>query len=191
MDADAPGISRYPLMKTGWLSSDTATLHFDNVRVPAAQLIGEENSGFGLLSRNFNDERLGLAASSIAFARLAYEHALEWSRMRVTFGKPLFEHQVIRHKLVDMFQRVTASQALLELTAWRMDQGETPVADLCALKNQATQTLAFCASEGVQILGGAGFLRGNVVERIYREVKVNAIGGGSEEMMKELAAKHL
>ncbi len=69
--------------------------------------------------------------------------------MRVTFGKTLFEHQVIRHKLVDMFQRVTASQAFLELTAWRMDQGETPVADLCALKNQATQTLAFCASEGV------------------------------------------
>lgn len=191
VDADSPGLSRYPLMKTGWLSSDTATLHFDHVRVPAAHLIGEENAGFALLSRNFNDERLGLAASSIAFARLAYEHALDWARMRVTFGKPLFEHQVIRHKLVDMFQRVAASQALLELTAWRMDQGETPVAELCALKNQATQTLAFCASEGVQILGGAGFLRGNVLERIYREVKVNAIGGGSEEMMKELAARHL
>lgn len=180
-----------PVDEDGLASSDTATLRFDNVRVPAAHLIGEENAGFPLLSRNFNDERLGLAASSIAFARLAYEHALERARTRITFGKPLFEHQVIRHKLVDMFQRVTASQALLELTAWRMDQGEMPVAELCALKNQATQALAFCASEGVQIFGGAGFLRGNVLERIYREVKVNAIGGGGEEIMKELAAKHL
>lgn len=191
IDGDSPGLSRYPLKKTGWLSSDTATLHFDEVRVPISNVIGEENDGFSVLASNFNEERLGLAASSIAFARLAYEHALEWARMRAAFGKPIFEHQVIRHKLVDMFQRVEASQAMLELTAWRMEQGEDVVAQLCALKNQATQTLAYCASEAVQILGGAGFLRGNAVERIYREVKVNAIGGGTEEIMKELAARHL
>lgn len=191
IDGDAPGISRFPLRKTGWLASDTATIHFDDVRVPVGNLIGEENRGFEVLARNFNEERLGLAASSIAFARLAYEHALDWARMRVTFGKPLFAHQVIRHKFVDMFQRISASQAMLEMAAWRMEQDEEIVAELCALKNQATQTLAFCASEAVQILGGAGFLRGNVVERVYREVKVNAIGGGSEEMMKELAARHL
>jgi acyl-CoA dehydrogenase len=174
-------------------------LHFDAVRVPASLLVGPENGGFPLLAANFNEERLGLAASAIAFARLAYEQALDWARLRQTFGKPLFGHQVIRHKLVDMLQAVTASQALLELTAWRMDQttgpgtdhGEVPVAELCMLKNQATQTLAHCASEAVQILGGAGYLRGHAVERIYREVKVNAIGGGSEEMMKELAARHL
>jgi acyl-CoA dehydrogenase len=72
-----------------------------------------------------------------------------------------------------------------------MDQGEDVVADLCMLKNQATQTFAFCASEAVQIFGGAGYLRGAVVERLYREVKVNAIGGGTEEIMKELAAKQI
>jgi acyl-CoA dehydrogenase len=166
-------------------------LHFDDVRVPAANLIGEENAGFAALARNFNEERLGMAASSIAFARLAYEEALAWAQMRVAFGKPIFQHQVIRHKLVDMYQRVEASQALLELTAWRMEQGADAVADLCVLKNQATQALAHCASEAVQILGGAGYVRGNAVERIYREVKVNAIGGGSEEIMKELAARHL
>lgn len=191
IEGDTPGISRYPLSKTGWLSSDTATLYFDEVKVPAQNLIGEESKGFGQLAGNFNEERLGLAASSIAFAELAYTHALEWARMRTAFGKPIFEHQVIRHKLVDMFQRITASRSMLELTAWRMENGEPSIAELCALKNQATQTLAFCASEGVQILGGAGFLRGNVVERIYREVKVNAIGGGTEEIMKELAARHL
>jgi acyl-CoA dehydrogenase len=111
--------------------------------------------------------------------------------MRQAFGKSLIQHQVIRHKLVDMAQRVAASQAFLELSAWRMDHGEDLVADLCMLKNQATQTFAFCASEAVQIFGGAGYLRGSVVERLYREVKVNAIGGGTEEIMKELAAKQM
>ena len=191
IDGASLGITRHALKKTGWLASDTATLHFDAVRVPCSHLIGIENAGFAILAANFNEERLGLAASSIAFARLAYEQALEWARMRVAFGKPIFQHQVIRHKLVDMLQRVLASQALLEMTAWRMDQGQEAVRDLCMLKNQATQTLAYCASEAVQILGGAGYLRGHSVERIYREVKVNSIGGGSEEVMKELAARHL
>ena len=86
---------------------------------------------------------------------------------------------MIRHKLVDMAQKVAASQAMLEMLAWRLEQGESPVAEICMMKNQATQTMAFCASEAVQIFGGAGFMRGIKVERIYREVKVNAIGGGT------------
>lgn len=191
LDGDSPGLSRAPLKKTGWLSSDTATLYFDNVPVPATNLIGTENEGFRILARNFNDERLGLAASSIGFARLAYEEALAWAKARVAFGKPIVEHQVIRHKLVDMAQRVSTSQAYLEMTAWRMDQELDVIADLCMLKNQATQTLAFCASEAVQIFGGAGYLRGVTVERLFREIKVNAIGGGTEEIMKELTARQL
>jgi len=90
-----------------------------------------------------------------------------------------------------MLQAVSASQAYLEKTAWHMDRGDDVVADVCMLKNQATRTLAHCASEAVQILGGAGYLRGSNIERIYREVKVNAIGGGTEEIMKELAARQL
>jgi len=191
VDGNAEGLSRAPLKKTGWLSSDTATLYFDQVRVPLSNLIGAENRGFHALAQNFNDERLGMAASSIAFARLAYEEALAWAQIRVTFGKPLINHQVICHKLVDMLQAVSASQAYLEKTAWHMDRGDDVVADVCMLKNQATRTLAHCASEAVQILGGAGYLRGSNIERIYREVKVNAIGGGTEEIMKELAARQL
>ena len=109
----------------------------------------------------------------------------------MTFGKPIIEHQVIRHKLVDMAQRIEASQAMLELLTWRLEQGENPVAEICLLKNQATTTLAFCASEGVQIFGGAGFMRGVKVERIFREVKVNAIGAGTEEIMKDLASRQM
>jgi acyl-CoA dehydrogenase len=175
----------------GWLASDTATLYFDDCRIPAANLIGAENSGFSALTDSFNDERLGLAASSIGFARLAYEEAKVYANERVTFGKKLIQHQVIRHKLVDMAQRIEASQAYLELTAWKLDHGLNPIADVCMLKNQATQTLAHCASDAVQIFGGAGYLRGTTVERIYRDVKPNVIGGGSEEIMKELAGRHL
>jgi acyl-CoA dehydrogenase len=90
-----------------------------------------------------------------------------------------------------MRQRIAASQAFLELVAWQMDQNLNPVAHISLLKNQATQTLAFCAAEAVQIFGGSGFMRGVKVERIYREVKVYAIGGGAEEIMKELASRQL
>jgi len=191
VDGTTPGLSRTPLRKMGWWASDTATLRFEDCRVPADQLVGAEGIGFKGIIASFNDERLGLAASAIAFAEVCYEEAVKHANLRQTFGKPLSQHQVIRHKLVDMRQRIAASQAMLELTAWQMDQGLDPIAAICMLKNQATQTMAFCASEAVQIFGGAGFMRGVKVERIYREVKVYAIGGGSEEIMKELASRHL
>lgn len=191
VERDTPGFMRTPLKKMGWWASDTATLHFDDCRVPAENLIGPENAGFRGIMLNFNDERLGLSAGAIGFARVAYEDALDYARQRETFGKHLIRHQVIRHKLVDMAQRIEASQAMLERIAWALDQGENPIAELCMLKNQATQTMAFCASEAVQIFGGAGFMRGLRVERIYREVKVNAIGGGAEEIMKDLASRQL
>ncbi|PJI39573.1 acyl-CoA dehydrogenase family protein [Ferrovibrio sp.] len=191
IERDAPGFTRTPLKKMGWWASDTATLHFDDCRVPAENLIGPENRGFMGIMLNFNDERLGLSAGAIGFARVAYEDALDYAKQRETFGKPLIRHQVIRHKLVDMAQRIEASQAFLERIAWALDNGENPVAELCMLKNQATQTMAFCASEAVQIFGGAGFMRGLRVERIYREVKVNTIGGGAEEIMKDLASRQL
>jgi acyl-CoA dehydrogenase len=191
IERDTQGFTRAPLKKMGWWASDTATLHFDDARVPAANLIGPENGGFRVIMANFNDERLGLAYGANGFARVAFEEALAYARLRETFGKPLIQHQVIRHKLVDMAQRVAATQAMIELTAWRVDRGDHVVPELCMLKNQATQTLAFCASEAVQILGGAGFMRGSKVERIYREVKVNAIGGGAEEVMKDLAARQM
>jgi acyl-CoA dehydrogenase len=191
IEGDTPGLSRTKLKKMGWWASDTATLHFDNCRVPAENLIGEEGQGFKLIMHNFNSERMGMAASCTAYARVCLEEAIAYAKQRTTFGKPIAQHQVIRHKLVDMAQRVAASQAMLELLAWRLGQGESPVAEICMMKNQATQTMAFCASEAVQIFGGAGYMRGVKVERIYREVKVNAIGGGTEEIMKDLASRQM
>jgi acyl-CoA dehydrogenase len=191
IEGDTPGLSRTALKKMGWWASDTATLHFDGCRVPVGNLLGEEGAGFKLITHNFNGERLTMAAGCIAAARVCLDDATEYAKQRHTFGKPLAQHQVIRHKLVDMAQRVAASQAMLEMLAWRLDHGESPVAEICMLKNQATQTMAFCASEAVQIFGGAGYMRGIKVERIYREVKVNAIGGGSEEIMKDLASRQM
>lgn len=188
---DTPGLARTKLKKMGWWASDTATLHFDNCRVPAEYLLGEEGGGFPLIMRNFNSERMGMSASCAAYARVCVEEAIAYARQREAFGKPLTQHQVIRHKLVDMMQKVVATESMLMLLAWRLTQGESPVAEICMLKNQATQTMAHCASEAVQIFGGAGFMRGVKVERIYREVKVNAIGGGAEEIMKDLASRQM
>jgi acyl-CoA dehydrogenase len=191
IEGDTPGLTRTKLKKMGWWASDTASLHFDDCRVPVTNLIGEEGQGFKLIMHNFNSERMGMAASCTAYARVCVEDAIAYAKERKTFGKPIAQHQVIRHKLVDMAQRVAASQAMLEMLAWRLGQGESPVAEICMMKNQATQTMAYCASEAVQIFGGAGFMRGIKVERIYREVKVNAIGGGTEEIMKDLASRQM
>jgi acyl-CoA dehydrogenase len=191
IEKGAPGFTQTPLKKMGWWMSDTAALHFDDCPVPAENLIGEENQGFRGIMLNFNSERLGMAAGANGFSQVCLDEAVAWARQRQAFGKRLIDNQAIRHKLVDMAMRINATQAYLETLAWRVEQGENPVAEICMLKNQATRTMAFCASEAVQIHGGMGFMRGTKVERIYREVKVNAIGGGAEEIMKDLAARQL
>ena len=191
IEKGTPGFSQSELKKMGWWCSDTATLYFDQCRVPVSNLIGEENQGFMGIVYNFNSERLGMAASAIAYSRVCLDEAISWGQERMTFGKRLTEHQVIRHKIVQMAQRINTSQAYLEQLAWRVDQGEKVAGDLAMLKVQATETMEFCAREAVQIWGGNGYMRGNKVERIYREVRVNAIGGGSEEIMRDLAARQM
>ncbi|WP_444959592.1 acyl-CoA dehydrogenase family protein [Microbulbifer sp. VVAC002] len=190
--ADAEGVSRQLLdKKQGWWCSDTASIFFDQVRVPASNLIGGENQGFLPIVHNFNRERLGIAASCVEFSRVCLQDAIEWAQERQTFGKRLANHQVIRHKFAQMLQRINATQAYLDLCAWAEQQHQLKVADIALLKVQATETLEFCAREAMQVLGGAGYMRGSRVERIYREVRVNAIGGGSEEIMRDLASRQM
>ncbi|MFM2209219.1 MAG: hypothetical protein RIQ96_862, partial [Pseudomonadota bacterium] len=191
---DAAGLQRTELKKMGWWCSDTAHLRFDGVRVPLDHLVGDEGAGFKYIMSNFNSERLGMAAMALGYAQACFDEALDWARERKTFGQPLVGHQAVRHKLVDMRMRIEATQAWVDAVTARMDAGdEGPdwVAQVCMLKNQATQTMQFCADQAVQILGGMGFMRGTRSERIYREVKVMMIGGGAEEIMKELAARQL
>lgn len=189
VELDRPDVSRTPIAKMGWHASDTATIHFDQVEVPAENLIGPENGGFAGIMRNFNGERLGMAQGAAAYARICYEDALDWARQRETFGKPLITNQVIRHKLADMLRRIQATQAWIDHCAWQVINDKAFPGDFALLKVQATQTLEFCAREACQILGGASFVRGSRIERIYREVRVMAIGGGSEEILFDLASR--
>lgn len=192
---DAAGLSRSLLQKMGWWCSDTAQLRFDNVRVPARYLIGEEGAGFRMVMGNFNGERLALAVAALGFAEACYDEALDWARQRKTFGAALVERQAVRHKLVDMQMRIASTRAWADALALRADAGDEVsgnpdwVAQVCLLKNHATQTMQFCADQAVQILGGMGYMRGTKSERIYREVKVMMIGGGAEDIMKDLAAR--
>ncbi len=191
IEADRPGVARTRLPKMGWWMSDTASIYFDGVRVPAANLVGAENAGFLGIVNNFNMERLTMAAQAAAFARVCVEDAAAWAIERTTFGKPLAKHQVIRHKFAEMVRRIQATTAFLDNCVWRVGNGESPIAELSLLKVQATRTMEYCAREAMQILGGAGYIRGQRVERIYREVRVMAIGGGSEEIMNDLAARQM
>ncbi len=195
VEGGTPGLTRTPLAKMGWWASDTAHLRFENCRVPVHHLVGQEGAGFLAVMLNFNAERFTLAAGAIGFAWVCYQEALAWARERHTFGKRLADHQVVRHRLVDMLASIESARAMLEETAWRLDHsppGDAElIASLCMLKNAATRCMQFCADAAVQTLGGMGFMRGTKSERIYREVKVNMIGGGAEEIMKDLAARQL
>ncbi|MDG0970903.1 MAG: acyl-CoA dehydrogenase family protein [Porticoccaceae bacterium] len=188
--ADTEGVSRTALdKKQGWWCSDTATIYFDNVRVPVGNLLGQENKGFAVIMNNFNAERLAMSAAMEAFARVCLEDAVAWARERKTFGLRLADHQVIRHKIAEMKQRINATQAYLQLVCQQCQTGRENAGDIALLKVQCSQTMEYCAREGMQILGGIGYMRGSRIERIYREVRVNAIGGGSEEIMRDLAAR--
>lgn len=192
---DTPGLTRMPLKKTGWWASDTAHLRFDGCRVPAANLVGREGEGFKAIMLNFNHERLMMAAMACTYAQVCAEEALGWARERRTFGAALVERQVIRHKLTDLLREVEAARALVYELAYRVEHRLGDPAALVArtslAKVQATQAMQQCADQAVQILGGMGFMRGTKSERLYREVKVMMIGGGSEEIMKDLAARQL
>ncbi|CAA0080318.1 acyl-CoA dehydrogenase family protein [Zhongshania aliphaticivorans] len=187
---DLAGVARTPLdRKQGWWCADTGTIYFDNVRVPAENLLGEEGQGFWVIMTNFNPERLSLAVTMEAAARACLEDAVEWAQQRKTFGKRLADHQVIRHKIATMKQKINATQTYLQYLTQAYIDGRCDPGDLAMAKVQASETMEYCAREASQILGGASYLRGNRVERFYREVRVNAIGGGSEEIMRDLAAR--
>ena len=190
--AESEGVSRTILdKKQGWWCSDTATIYFDNVRVPVGNLLGPENQGFKVIMHNFNSERMGMAAGMEAAARVCLDEAMQWAKQRETFGKRLADHQVIRHKFAEMLRKIHATQAYLQVVSEQIVAGKDDAAAIALLKVQSSQTLEFCAREAMQIMGGVSYMRGNKVERIYREVRVNAIGGGSEEIMRDLAARQM
>ncbi|MEU4742703.1 acyl-CoA dehydrogenase family protein [Actinosynnema sp. NPDC023658] len=179
------------LEKMGWHCSDTAELSFVDARVPAANLVGAENAGFGLIMRQFQVERISLAVQAYATAQRCLDLAVAYARQRETFGKPLIARQVVSHRLVEMAQRVDVVRAYAREVAVKVSQGQEVVAQVCFAKNAAVEACSFVVDAAVQLHGGAGYLRDTEVERHYRDARILGIGGGATEVMAELAARRL
>ena len=177
------------LAKTGWWASDTAELSFDGCRVPVANLIGQENSGFIPIMTNFVAERLFLAGQCVAIAELAHRESVAYAKERRAFGKTLAGFQVTRHRLAEMATRIAAARALTAEVLLRHLRGEQVPALAAMAKNTATDMCTFVCDHAVQIHGGYGYMREYVVERLYRDARLYPIGGGTREIMNEIISK--
>ena len=192
IEKGTPGFSvERPLAKMGWHCSDTASLAFTDVRVPAENLVGEENAGFALIAEQFVVERIALAVHGYGIAGRSLALAAAYARERETFGRPLADRQVIRHKLVEMHRQVEVAKTYTRAVAARHVAGEEVIADACLAKKTAVDTAESVCSEAVQIYGGAGYLHGTEVERHYRDARNLGIGGGATDVLTDLAARLL
>ena len=191
VDAATPGVERRPVPGLRWYNASIGTLEFTDVRVPLDRLIGTENRGFAGLARQFNVERLSGIAATLAMSRTATAEAISWAQQREAFGKRLVEHQALRHKLVDLVRRIQVAYGYLDHCVWRLQRGDAAVAEIAMLKVQATRTLERCARDAMHVLAGKAYAGTTRVERIYREARIFSIGGGTEEILSDLAARQL
>jgi len=178
----------------GWRSSDTAELSFTDVRVPASHLVGPENAGFSLISSAFLTERIAIAAQAYSQAQRCLDLATEWCRERRTFGAPLISRQSVQHTLVEMATRIDVARTYTRAVVDRHEDGE-PLEDLipavCFAKNTATQAGGRVALQAVQLFGGMGYLAECEVERQYRDMRILGIGGGTVEILNDMAARRM
>lgn len=190
IESDTPGFSvSHVLKKMGWWASDTAELLFEDCLVPAENILGEENKGFYEIMANFQSERLQLALMAITTAQLAYEESLKYVKQREAFGRRLEGFQVIRHKLVDMATLIEAAREFIYRVAAKIDANLNPIKEISMAKNFACQVSDQVTFEAVQIHGGYGYMREYLVERLYRDNRILSIGGGTQEVMKEIISK--
>jgi acyl-CoA dehydrogenase len=177
------------LKKTGWLSSDTAELVFDNVRIPAAQLLGEEGKGFYSVMKNFQTERIALAAMAVGHCQQALKLTLDHVRQRQAFGGVLWDQQVIRQRLSMLDAKTRAARQFMYHCAWRVTQGHEIVQDVSMLKALTGELVNEVVQACQQFHGGMGYIRETAIERLWRDARVLAIGGGATEVMLEEVAK--
>ena len=177
------------LKKMGWWASDTAEIFFDDCLVPVGNLIGKENEGFYTIMENFQAERLQLSVMANMTSQMALEEALAYTKERKAFGRPLKGFQVIRHKLVDMATLVEISREFTYRVAAKINAGIDQVKEISMAKNFACSISDRVTHEAVQLFGGYGYMRGYLVERLYRDNRILSIGGGTTEIMKEIISK--
>ncbi|WP_135457942.1 acyl-CoA dehydrogenase family protein [Mycobacterium sp. DL99] len=193
VDKGTPGfeVSR-KLDKMGWRSSDTAELSYTDVRVPVANLIGAENSGFLQIAAAFVSERVGLAVQAYASAQRCLDLTVQWCRDRETFGKPLIARQSVQNTLAEMARRIDVARVYTRHVVERQLAGEANlITEVCFAKNTAVETGEWVANQAVQLFGGMGYMAESEVERQYRDMRILGIGGGTTEILTSLAAKTL
>jgi acyl-CoA dehydrogenase len=190
VEKGTPGFSvGRALKKTGWLSSDTAELIFDNVRIPAGNLLGEEGKGFYSVMKNFQTERIALAAMAVGHCTQAIRLTLDYVRQRQAFGGPLWNQQTIRQRISMLDAKTRAARAFMYHCAWRVTQGHDIVQDVSMLKALTGELVNEVVQTCQQFHGGMGFIRETAIERLWRDARVLGIGGGATEVMLEEVAK--
>jgi len=187
---DSPGVIREKkLVKMGMHASDTALLAFQDVRVPASAMLGEEGKGFYKIMWELQGERMIGAAGSVAGAQKCFDRTLEYAKEREAFGKAIGHFQVIRHKFAEMATKIETARQLVYVTAWRFANGEYPVREISMAKLHASRIACEVADECIQIHGGAGYMKEYNIERVWRDMRLNRIGAGTDEIMLEVIGR--
>jgi citronellyl-CoA dehydrogenase len=187
---DAPGVIREQrLKKLGMHASDTALLAFQDVRVPATAMLGQEGKGFYHIMWELQGERLIGAAGCVAGAQRCFDKTLEYALEREAFGRPIGKFQAIRHKFADMATKIEAGRQMTYMTAWRFANGEYPVREISMAKLFTAQMACEVTDECLQIHGGAGYMREYGIERAWRDMRLNRIGAGSDEIMLDVIGR--
>jgi len=187
---DAPGVIReQKLKKMGMHASDTALLAFQDVRVGESAVLGEVGRGFYHIMWELQGERMIGAAGCVAGAQKCFEHTLTYAKEREAFGKAIGHFQVIRHKFAEMATKIESARQLVYVTAWRFANGEYPVREISMAKLHSARVACEVADECIQIHGGAGYMREYNVERVWRDMRLNRIGAGTDEIMLEVIGR--
>jgi citronellyl-CoA dehydrogenase len=190
VDTDTPGFSvSRKLEKMGMHASDTAELAFEDMRVPADAVLGEIGKGFYHISWELQSERMVAAAGCVAGAERMFEKALEYAKEREAFGRPIGKFQAIRHKFAEMATKIEAAKQFNYVVAWRYANGEYPVREITEVKLFTSRMCCEVADECVQILGGYGYMKEYEIERAYRDVRLNRIGAGTDEIMLDVIGR--
>jgi alkylation response protein AidB-like acyl-CoA dehydrogenase len=190
VDMDLPGVVREKkLEKLGMHSSDTALLAFQDVRVPADAVLGQEGKGFYHIMWELQGERLIGAAGSVAGAERTFEKTLQYAQERTAFGRPIGKFQAIRHKFAEMATKIETARQMVYTTAWRFNNGEYPVREITMAKLYASRIAVEVADECIQIHGGAGYMKEYGIERAWRDLRLNRIGAGSDEIMLDVIGR--
>ncbi|MEM6699731.1 MAG: acyl-CoA dehydrogenase family protein, partial [Bacteroidota bacterium] len=191
LDREMEGVSAAKLDKLGWRASDTAELAFDNVRVPAKNLLGEEGRGFAYLMQHLSLERLIMGINAHARAAYAIDYTLQYMSERQTFGKTLDRYQALRHRIAEMASEVEMAKVFNYNTIARLDKGEYVVKEASMSKLLSTKIADEVIYQCLQYLGGYGYMEEYPLARLLRDSRLGPIGGGTSEIMKEIIAKML